>query len=307
MDAVFERVIEPELERIPVLEVVHSEKHDGRVFQVHQTVSRNVFPDFDLKLSRHLAATSGRGFPAFRTDVEVRETNPGGHRREIATAAHGSVPHALLDIARRAVARRGTVDLIFNHNLTSEDDGAPSGLAQKIGKDELDMLGAALKICRTLGETEFLQISGDFDILIVTPPGDLAPLTMHLGKGTLTIPGKAGTPFECPIITYAKRAAGDSGAQHYLARVRHALVCEKETAIAKFRAAAETRILATDEALGARAIAGHRLLAVEGLVERLTAGLGPDLKGLAEDARITALDWKSGSRDSVPAIDEVAA
>lgn len=307
MDAVFARVIEPELERIPVLEVVHSETHDGRAYQVHQMVSRNVFPDFDLKLSRHLAATSGRGFPAFRTDIEVRETNPGGRRREIASAAHGSVPHALLDIARRAVQRRGTVDLIFKHNLTSDDGNAPAGLGRKVGKDELDMLDAALRICRTLGETEFLQISGDFDILIVTPPGNLAPLTMHLGKGTLTIPGNAGTPFECPIITYAKSAAGDGAAQHYLARVRHALVGEKEAAIAAFRATAEARILATNEALGTHAIAGHRLQAVEGLVDRLTAGLGPSLKGLAEDARITALDWRSASRETVPAIDDAAA
>ena len=46
---------------------------------------------------------------------------------------------------------------------------------------------------------------------------------------------------------------------------------------------------------------------VEGLVDRLTAGLGPSLKGLAEDARITALDWRSASRETVPAIDDAAA
>lgn len=54
ISSVFAKAIEPELERIPVLEVVHREERDGQAFLVHQTVSRNVFTAFDLKLSRHL-------------------------------------------------------------------------------------------------------------------------------------------------------------------------------------------------------------------------------------------------------------
>lgn len=306
MNSVFSKSIELELERIPVLEVVCREEWDGRAFTVHQTISRNVFTAFDLKLSRHLAATAKRGFPSFRTDVEVREANPAGRRRTIASASHESVPHALLEIARRAVVRHGKAELTFNYHQKSGGKNGAVGPTRKLTEDDIEMMGAALKICHSLGESEFLQISGDFDILIVTPPGDLKPLTMILSKGKLTIPSSGDTPFECPIITFAESAARDSTAQHYLARVRHALVAEKEMAITQFRCAAEERILATNNALGGRGLDGHRLTAVESLVARLTAGLGSNLKGLAEDARITALDWRSPVAQ-IPAVASAAA
>lgn len=290
-----------------MLEVVHREERDGQAFLVHQTVCRNVFTAFDLKLSRHLGATAGRGFPGFRTDVEVREAKTEGRRHTIASVSNGSVPHALLGIAQRAIARCKSVELTFNHHQKPGADRAPVGPSRKITKDDIEMLQAALKICRTLGETAFLEISGDFDILIVTPPGGLKPMVMNLRKGTLTIPGAGDSPFECPIVTFAESAADDGIAQQYLARVRHALVAEKEMAISNFRSAAETRILATNEALGGRALEGHSLSAVEGLVARLTAGLGSNLKGLAEDARITVLDWNSPAMQQIPSMDDEAA
>ena len=64
-DSVFKSVIEPTLERIVVLETLHFESHRGREFAVSQTLRRNVFTEFDRKLSRHLAAIRGHGFPAF--------------------------------------------------------------------------------------------------------------------------------------------------------------------------------------------------------------------------------------------------
>ena len=307
MSSVFENTVEPELERIPVLEVVHSEKHHGRKFQVHQTICRNVFTSFDRKLSRHLAATTGEGFPDFKTTVEVREIKKNGHSRKLSSASHSSVPHALISIAKRAFDRNGPVELIFKHGNQSETD--PKGPRRTVKTDELQMLARALKVCRLLGETEFLDISGDFDILIVSPPGGLKPMTMSLSKGTVSVPGTGGNdmPFECPIMTFSEKAAKDPIAQQYLARARHALVAAKEQAIAEFRTAAEERILETNEALDGCALDGHRLTAVEGLVERLREGLGYNLRGLSEHARITALDWSADNISDSTAVVHVVA
>ncbi len=43
VSTVFKKFIEPCLERIPVLEVTHLERHEGREFIVTQTIQRNVF------------------------------------------------------------------------------------------------------------------------------------------------------------------------------------------------------------------------------------------------------------------------
>ncbi len=307
MTGVFETTVEPELERIPVLEVVHFEKHNGRKFQVHQTICRNVFTGFDRKLSRHLAATTGEGFPAFKTTVEVREIKKNGQSRKLSSASHSSVPHALMSIAKRAFDRNGPVELIFKHGNQSESDA--KGPRRTVKTDDLQMLARALKVCRLLGEPEFLDISGDFEILIVSPPGNLKPMTMNLRKGTVSVPGTGGNdmPFECPIMTFAEKAANDPTAQQYLARARHALVAAKEQAIAEFRTAAEERILETNEALDGRTLDGHRLTAIEGLVERLREGLGHNLRGLSEHARITALDWSADEISDSTAVVHVVA
>ncbi|GAG38359.1 unnamed protein product, partial [marine sediment metagenome] len=105
--------------------------------------------------------------------------------------------------------------------------------------------------------------------------------------------GATITPFECPIHGFAKHVAGNMQAQGYLARARHALVATKEAAVMEFRAVAENRILNFDKALAGRALDGHRLDAAVALVERLKLGLGSNLSGLSEDARIIALDWSS--------------
>ncbi len=73
MSGVFKTFVEPSLERIPVLEVSHVERLQGCDYIVTQTIQRNVFTDFDRKLSRHLAATRGAGFPAFTVAVQVNE------------------------------------------------------------------------------------------------------------------------------------------------------------------------------------------------------------------------------------------
>jgi hypothetical protein len=305
ISSVFKTIIEPSLERIPVLEVSHVERHQKREYIITQTIQRNVFTDFDRKLSRHLAATSGAGFPAFTVAVHVNERGNGAPPRALSPAHHASVPHALKGIADRAFAHCGRVDLTVHNNSLGAGNRV-AGVRRKVSTDDMETLDAALTICRHLGEAEFLELSGDFDIVIAAPPGELQPIVMHLQNGSVSMPctnGTAITPFECPIHGFATHAADNVLAQGYMARARHALVATKEAAVLEFRAAAEDRILAFDRALAGRPLNGHRLEAAVALVDRLKAGLGGSLSGLSEDAQITALDWSAAiaSGDGKPA------
>jgi len=294
-NSVFKSVVERSLERIPVLEVSHVERLQGCDYAITQTIQRNVFTDFDRKLSRHLAATQGAGFPAFTVAVQVVERGRGGPPRFLNPVHHASVPHALKGIADRAFAHCGRVDLTVHSNNPGIGD-RDAGVRREVSTDDIETLDAALNICRHLGEAEFLDISGDFDIIIAGPPGDLKPVIMHLRNGSISMPctnGEVITPFECPIHGFANHAAGDVLAQGYMARARHAMVATKENAVLEFRAAAENRILAFDRALAGRPLDGHRLDAAIALIERLKAGMGGGLNGLSEDAQITALDWSA--------------
>ena len=305
ISSVFTAVVERSLERIPVLEVSHVERLQGSDYIITQTIQRNVFTDFDRKLSRHLAATRGVGFPAFTVAVQVNERGRGGPPRFLNPVHHASVPHALKGIADRAFAHCGRVDLTVHDSNPGAADRV-AGVRRELSSDDIEALDAALNICRHLGEAEFLEISGDFDIVIAGPPGELNPIIMHLKNGSISMPctnGTAITPFECPIHGFAGHAAGNVLAQGYMARARHALVASTEAAVLEFRAAAEHRILAFDRALAGRPLDGHRLEAAATLIERLKAGLGSDLSGLSEDAQITALDWSAAiaSGDGKPA------
>jgi hypothetical protein len=293
--SVFKTFVEPSLERIPVLEVSHVERHQEREYIITQTIQRNVFTDFDRKLSRHLAATGGAGFPAFTVAVHVNKQGSTEPPRALSPAHHASVPHAMKGIADRAFAHCGRIDLTVQNNNPGAGDRV-AGVRREVSADDMEVLDAALNICRHLGEAEFLDISGDFDIVIAGPPGELQPMVMHLRNGSVSMPctnGSAVTPFECPIHGFTSHAADDVLAQGYMARARHALVATKEAAVMEFRAAAENRILAFDRALAGRPLDGHRLEAAVALVARLTAGLGSSLNGLSEDAQITALDWSA--------------
>ncbi len=184
---VFKTFVEPSLERIPVLEVSHVERHQKRDYIVTQTIQRNVFTDFDRKLSRHLAATRGAGFPAFTVAVRVNERSSGGPPRYLTPADHASVPHALKGIADRAFAHCGRVDLTVYHNDPGAGDRV-DGVRREVGADDMEALDAALDICRYLGEAEFLDISGDFDIVIAAPPGESKPIVMHLRNCSISMP-----------------------------------------------------------------------------------------------------------------------
>lgn len=290
---VFKTFVEQSLERIPVLEVTHEERHQGHDFIITQTIQRNVFTEFDRKLSRHLAATRGAGFPAFTVTVDVAERGGVAPSHPLARAHYASAPHALKGIAERAMGEADRAELMMHHNDPAAGDRGV-GARRTVTSDDVEALEAGLGICRFLGEAEFLDISGDFDIVLAAPPGELRSVVMHLKNGSITMPCPSGTsitPFECPLHGFAGHMADSMLAQGYMAQARHSLVAAKEAAVSDFREAAERHILNFDRALGGRPLEGHRLDSAIALVERLKAGLGPGLEGLSEDARITALEW----------------
>ena len=291
---IFKTFIERSLERIPVLEVSHEEDHRGRRFVITQTIQRNVFTEFDRRLSRHLAATRGTGFPAYTVAVDIAERGGAAAPHPLAGGHYASVPHALKGIAERCLGDNAKAELVIHHNDPGAGDRG-AGARRVVSVDDIEALETGLGICRFLGEAEFLSVSGDFDILLAGPPCDLRPITMHLGNGSLSVPCRTGTsvtPYECPLYGFAGHVADSVLAQGYLAEARHALVATKEAAVTEFRSTAERQILSFDRALAGRPLTGHRLESAIALVERLKAGLGPTLEGLSEDARITALEWE---------------
>lgn len=294
--SVFKAYVEPTLARIPALEVVHVERHQGREFVLRQTVQRNVLTAFDAKLSRHLAATRGAGFPAYTVAVAVSPRDDPEDERPLAPAHFASAPHALKGCVERALGSRAEISISIRHG-GGIHAGAASGtpaLERRVSAEDVARLERGLAICGHLGEPEFLDISGDFDVLVAMSPGAERPVILHLANGSLTLPcgrGATVTPFECPIHGFAEHVAGSVVAQGYLAELRHALVNEKEQAVLAFRAAAEEQVMRFDRALGNAPLDGFRLDSAIALVERLRLGLGPGLEGLSEDARITALGW----------------
>ena len=209
---------------------------------------------------------------------------------------------ARLDAARvRAVADRalryGTGGGIRQRHLgpgVGDDDGTPIPL----GRADLAALDAALKICEAIGEAEFLELSGDFEMVLCRPPSDQRPLSMYLRKGSLGLPvgrEQDGGIAEHPLAGFREAMATDTRAQTYLAAARHAVAAAKEAAVSEFRAAAEDQIMAFDRALGGRPLDGFRMDSALSLIARLKAGLGGELRGLSEHARITALEWSAAA------------
>lgn len=294
---VFRSVIEPTLERVAVIEVLHVEKHDGRDFVVSHRIRRNILTEFDRKLSRHLAATRGAGFPAVSVQVRIRDREvPDGWTTQ-EPGSHVSVPHALAAIATRALGtknERATLRMHY-HGLENDRRDTP-GMKRVVEREDIETLNAALTTITQFGEIAFLDITGDFDLIMVRPPegAELQPVIMDLFNRRLTIPPVEGLTTDSvsvPLYDFARVMQQSSEARTYMAALRHHLISRKEQAVLDFRAAAEQRIMQFDRALNGRPIEGFRMEAVVSLVSRLKAGLGPSLIGLSEDARITAFEW----------------
>lgn len=292
---IFETIVQPSVEKIALVDVQYPDVSDGRACIVSHVIHRNVFTGFDQKLSRHLAAIRGSGFPAISATIRIREPHATAPWKEGRALHFASVPHALRGIANRALAERETVDLFLASVETTSELGAPDGTTRTVTRDDVKALGAALEFCRAFGAYEFLQVSGDFDLLLVQPASsDLNPVSMDLYRGVISLPsayGRSNDGFEGALFDFRRHASEHRAVRNYLANARHAVAAAKEDAVLTFRAAAEDRILSFDRALCGRVLEGHRLDAVMSLVARLRAGLGDDLAGISEDARITALDW----------------
>jgi len=297
----FETVIEPSLERIPLIETLHVERHDGRDFIVSHIIRRNVFTAFDTKLSRHLAAVQGKGFPAVSVEVRLRERADGAAWRPSQPTDHPTVPHALAAVARRALGTGVAATMRLHYEGFKAPKGRGPGAKRILRVEDVDVLEQALAACRQFGEPSFLDISGDFDLVRVRPIGDeLPPVMMDLYDRRIAIPaiGGGGDVISAPLYDFERVLGENADVRAYLATTRHSLVAQKEAAVHAFRAAAEDRILGFDRALAGRDLAFHRLDAVISLVARLKAGLGDDLKGISEDARLRALDWAEAIEDA---------
>ncbi len=302
MGSIFENIIKPGLDSIPVLEVIHSEWHNGVKFRITQTVNRNVFNAFDYKLSNHLAATTGTGFPSCKVTVQIVDLHSTAEPKYLDPTYHDSAPHALMRIAELALARVGPIELVLQRGDCNPGQMLPVYHRRKIDSEYIAQFERALGICNHLGTTAFLDLSGEFDAVEIMPPGgELDPVVLNLREGTVQVPslhGPTKAPFEWPIGAFAEHASSNISAQSYVASVRHAIVTEKQAAILAFRSAAEREIHEFDSALAGRQLEGHWRKGASSLIARLRAGLGDTLAGISEGARGKALDWCAEIRRS---------
>ncbi len=208
-------------------------------------------------------------------------------------------PHALKAVAERAFARVGPIELVLQRGDNNPGQMLPVYHRRKIDSAYIAQYERALSICDHLGATAFLDLSGEFDVVKITPPGGLDPVVLRLQDGTVLVPsmhGPTNAPFEWPISAFAEHASNNINAQSYVASVRNAIVTEKEAAILAFRSAAEQQIHEFDSALAGRRLDGHWLKGASALIARLRAGLGDTLAGISEGARGKALDWRAEIR-----------
>jgi len=300
--SVFQEIVLPSLEQVPLLEVLHIERHGGREFIVSHIIKRNIFTAFDARLSRHLAATSGEGYAAISVEARLRERDEPHAWHPLRPSDHASLPHALAAVARRALGEATSVTLRLHFQGFRDARTRGAGIKRVITTEDVHVLDQALAACRQFGEPAFLDISGDFDLIAVQPVDHaLPPVFMDLHDRRITFPTMEGVstgPVSAPLYDVEKVMAETASVRAYLANLRHRLITQKEAAVLAFRAAAEERILEFDRALAGRDLVFHRLDAVISLVSRLKAGLGDSLKGISEDARLRALDWAEAIEDS---------
>lgn len=303
--SIFEAIVQPSVERIALIDIQYRDVTEGRPCIISHVVFRNVFTDFDAKLSRHLAATKGIGFPSISCTVRVRDCADDASWHDGATQHFASIPHAFEGIARHALGERDEIELFVGgvEDPSSTDRG--DGTTRTVTRSDIRALRASLDFCRAFGAYEFLDVSGDFDLIMVRPLGtELNAVNMDLYRGTMAVPvsyGGMNEYFEGALFDFRHHCNENPILRNYLAAARKAVSTAKENAVMNFRSAAEERILSFDRVLAGRTLTAHRLDAAMSLVARLRVGLGDDLNGISEDARITALDWaeavNAGARD----------
>ncbi|MEM1275231.1 MAG: hypothetical protein AAGH74_01775 [Pseudomonadota bacterium] len=287
-ESFFETFVEKCLERVPILEITERRIIDGAYGQLRHTISHNIFTAFDAKLSRHMSAVMGQGLSAVSVVTKFAPSMELSGEHPLPTTHYASLPHALRKISEEALDGGSNASLEIKE-IPSAADAIQS---RTIGTEDLVGLTEALKVAEWFGQAEFVPISGDFDMIMLNPPGMKETVIADLYKGTVTVPAGADR-FEAPLFGFGSHVKDHPSLRAVLASVRHAQMELKEEAIMEFRAAAEDRILRFDRALNGNKLEQHRMHAAVALIARLRVGLGDDLSGLAEDAQITALDWAS--------------
>ena len=291
-DELFQTVIEPSAQRLGLFGISRPATIEGRECIVTYKVAKVVYTDFDGKLSRYISATNGQGLPGAVVETRIRYTSGGNQWSPTAPLFLSSVPEALASAARLALGTGASARVRISPWI--EGMTAP-GREREITDHVADVLERALEVCRLIGPVDFLELSGNYDRVLVRPLGsELEMVSIDLHQGTITVPaigGGDGQSWTGPVYSFEKAASEVPSVGAYLGRAHHAVAMVKEDAILAFRDAAEERILAFDAALGRRPLVGHRLEAATSLVNRLQAGLGTSLLGLSETAQMTALEW----------------
>ena len=110
----FETIIEPSTERLGLFGIAHNVSFDGRSFVVTHKISKNVFTEFDGKLSRYLAAVTGIGLPGATVETRIREVS-GSRSWTPYPARHlPSVPEALATAATLSLGEELSRNLIVH-------------------------------------------------------------------------------------------------------------------------------------------------------------------------------------------------
>ncbi|MEM1278058.1 MAG: hypothetical protein AAGH74_16155 [Pseudomonadota bacterium] len=290
---IYRSIIEPSLERVPVLEIVQPIELDGREMEAIYLLERTVLTSFDRQLSDHLSAVEGRGFPLISMTIRVREPGTEQTWTPEDRRFFPTIVHALKRAGEFALGDRESCMIRVYSRIRAATGERGVGVFQEITRSQVSALKSAIHLIDILGESDFLIVTGSFSTIVVQlADRSLAPVILDIERGTMTIPSTGtGSAFVGPLFDPASQIARDRDATVYVTQVNHKVTIAKEEAIGNFRDAAEERIFGFDKALGSHQLSGYRLDAAETLVKRLRCGLGENLLGLSEHAQITALSW----------------
>ena len=288
----FDEIIDPSTERLGLFGIAHDITFDGRNFVVLHKVSKNVLTEFDKCLSCYLSAVHGAGLPGAAVETRIRDVTTGRSWSPYPMRHVSSIPEALSLAAELALGPEEQMKVRMGAWSSEE-----TGLEQErvISTDTVGMLQKAIENYRLLGSTDFLDISGDYDRLLVHPAGsDLGVMVMDMSRGTLSIPAQdeqQSNAYQGPLYGFEAALRENAPVIDYVSKARRDVANAKEKAILKFRELAEERIHEFDAAIGGRPLVGYRVTGASTLIARLQAGLGSSLLGLSEAAQVTALDW----------------
>ena len=182
----YESVVEPSTERLALFGIAHDINFDGRHFVVTHKVSKNVFTEFDGKLSRYLAAVTGMGLPAATVETRIRDVSEQRSWTPYPARHVSSVPDALATAATLALGEQRVTEARVGAWM-SEEFGPDQEVT--ITTDSVEVLMRALKVCTQIGSVDFLELSGDFERVLARPLGSrMDMVVIDLVRGSISIP-----------------------------------------------------------------------------------------------------------------------